>query len=344
MKRISYSELKYFASKVLLKSGLDKFSINAVSQALCETSLRGVDSHGIRLLKHYSESAENGRKNPKPKMKFIKKFPVLFTLDADDAFGHAAGFKAIDECIKIANKYGIGAVIVNNSSHAGSMASMALRASRKGYFSFAFTHADSLMKAHNSKKPFFGTNPICFSAPRKKSEPYCLDMSTTNISWNKLLNFRKTGKNLEQNIAANKNGKSTKFPDDAKSLFPIGSYKGFGLASMVEILCGVQSGMKTALDIPAMFTYDIRKKRKLGQFYMVMRIDGYLSKKEFYTSIDNLYKNLYNLENNRKILMPNDPEIATSKIRKKNGIPLDNEVYESLKYLSNKFKINLKIK
>ncbi len=343
MKKIAYNELQNFAKKVLKKSGLDNHSINSVSHALCETSLRGVDSHGIRLLKHYSESAIHGRKNPKPKMKFIKKFPVLCTLDADDAFGHAAGFKAIDECIKIAKKYGIGAVIVNNSSHAGSMASMALRASRKGFFSFAFTHADSLMKAHNAKKTFFGTNPICFSAPRKNSEPYCLDMSTTNISWNKLLNYRKTGKQLENNIAANKKGLSTTIPNDAISLFPIGGYKGFGLASMVEILSGVQSGMKTTLDIPPMFTYDIKKKRKLGQFYMVMRVDGYLSKKEFYRSIDNLYKKLYNLETNKKILMPNDPEIKTSKIRLKKGIPMDSEVYDSLKLLSKKFHISLKI-
>ena len=142
MKKIEYNELLKFTKKVLYKSGLDKFSLKAVTAGLCEASLRGVDSHGVRLLKHYSISAIKGRKNINPKMKFNKKFPALGVLDANDAFGHAAGFKAIDEGCKIANKYGIAAIIVNNSSHSGSMASMALKGARKGFFVFAFSHAD----------------------------------------------------------------------------------------------------------------------------------------------------------------------------------------------------------
>ena len=49
----------------------------SVTLGLCETSLRGVDSHGIRLLNHYVLSAVKGRKNPKPNYKFYKSFPAL---------------------------------------------------------------------------------------------------------------------------------------------------------------------------------------------------------------------------------------------------------------------------
>ena len=65
-KAINYKDLKVFAKKILLKIGLDKFSANTVTHGLCEASLRGVASHGIRLLPHYVNSALNGRKNPKP--------------------------------------------------------------------------------------------------------------------------------------------------------------------------------------------------------------------------------------------------------------------------------------
>lgn len=344
MKKIKYNELLKFTKKVLYKSGLDKFSLNAVTLGLCEASLRGVDSHGVRLLKHYSTSAIKGRKNINPKMKFNKKFPALGVLDANDAFGHAAGFKAIDEGCKIANKYGIAAIIVNNSSHSGSMASMALKGARKGFFVFAFTHADSLMKTYGGKNAFFGTNPICFAAPRKNKEPYCLDMSTTNISWNKLLNYKTLRKKLPHNIAADNKGHSTIFPELAKTLLPIGDYKGFGLASMIEILCGVQSGMKFGIDIPPMYTYPLNKKRKLSQFYIVIRTDGYLTKTKFLDSIDNLYKQLYKSENNKKhkIMMPNDPEINISKKRLKEGIPLDKEVFNSFMFLSKNFNIKFK--
>ena len=117
---------------------------------------------------HYVNSALKGRKNPKPKYKIFKPFPAIAVLNADNAFGHAAGMKAIDLCMKIANLYGVGVVAVKNSSHPGALASMALKAARQKYIAFAFTHADSLMLSHNGKKPYFGTNPICFSCPRKR--------------------------------------------------------------------------------------------------------------------------------------------------------------------------------
>ena len=57
MNLISYNSLKLFAQNILNKAGLDNFSSNAVTLCLCETSLRGVDTHGIRLLPHYVNSA-----------------------------------------------------------------------------------------------------------------------------------------------------------------------------------------------------------------------------------------------------------------------------------------------
>ena len=69
-KRINHKHLKGFLLKVLKKAGLDKHSADSVATGLYETSLRGVDSHGVRLINHYVYSAINGRKNPKPKYKW----------------------------------------------------------------------------------------------------------------------------------------------------------------------------------------------------------------------------------------------------------------------------------
>ena len=73
-KRINHKNLKKFISKVLKKVGLDKHSRMSVTTGLYEASLRGVDSHGVRLLNHYVLSAVKGRKNPKPNYKFYKSF------------------------------------------------------------------------------------------------------------------------------------------------------------------------------------------------------------------------------------------------------------------------------
>ncbi len=341
-KAINYKDLKVFAKKLLLKIGLDNFSANTVTHGLCEASLRGVTSHGIRLLPHYVNSALNGRKNPKPKFKFKKNFLSLGTLDADNAFGHAAGVKALKYCQNMAKKTGVGIVAVKNSSHPGALASIALPIAKKGYIVFAFTHADSLLLSHNGKRPYFGTNPICFAAPRQNEEPYCLDMATSMISWNKLLMFRTKKKKLDTQLASDSKGMSTSDPFEAKSLFGAGSYKGYGLASMVEVLCGIYTGMKFGRSIPAMYTTPISKKRKLGQFYIVIRTDGCISSKKFKSRMLQLSKEIRKepkKDKKSKVILPNDKEIIIMKRQIKKGVKINLETYRDLKKLSEKFNL-----
>ena len=64
MIRINYNKILQFNKDILRRAGLDNNSIEAVAIGLCEASLRGVDSHGVRLLPHYVRSAQLGRKNP----------------------------------------------------------------------------------------------------------------------------------------------------------------------------------------------------------------------------------------------------------------------------------------
>lgn len=341
MKKIKYKRLLEFTYSSLKKVKLSDYSAKTVSVGLCDASLRGVDSHGIKLLPHYVESALLGRKNPTPKFKFYKKFSSAYMLDADDGFGIAAGCKAIDKGIQVAKKNGICMIGVINSSHPGAMASIALRAAKSGYIAFAFTHADPLQLTFGGKRAFFGTNPICFVAPRHKKHPFCLDMATTRISWNKLLNFKRLKKKLPDNVAADQFGKTTKDPNKAKSLVSIGDYKGFGLASMVEILCSVLLGMNFGNDIPPMFTSSMSKPRKLGQFYMVLRSDAFISKSRFMQDLNKMSANLKLKEGKKTIYLPNDIEIITSKARMKTGIPLDNNLYNDLIKISQKLNIIL---
>lgn len=342
MKKILYENLVQFTHKILIEVGLDEFSTESVKTGLCETSLRGVDSHGVRLLPHYVNSALSGRKNPKPKFKISKTFPSIASLDADNAFGHAAGMKSIDVAMEMAEIQGMGIVAVSNSSHPGAMASMALKAARKGFIAFAFTHADALVLSHNGKRPYFGTNPICIAVPREEKEPYCLDMASSIVSWNKILLKKNSKGALLPGIAADSNGEITIDSAEATCLIPTGEYKGFGIASMVDILCGVYTGMQFGRSIPSMYKAPMDKPRSLGQFYMVMRADGVVNKKAFLTSMQDMSNQVRSEPSveGKEVMMPGDPEIKTSKIRMKEGVPLDDETLNSFIQLSDKYNLD----
>ena len=331
MYSVKYQDLINGIKTILLKEGTDLYTADSVSIGLSETSLRGVDSHGIRLLPHYLNALKNGRINGKPDFKIAKSFPAFVSLDADNAFGHAAGFKSIDIGMELANKFGIAAISVKNSSHPGAMASFSLKAARNGFCSFAFTHADSLIQSFNSKDSFFGTNPICFAAPRKNEEPFCLDMAPTFIPWNKILEQKEKNENLGEKYAVDTDGKKTDDPFLAKALLPIGNYKGYALASMVEVLCSILSGMNFGPHIPSMYGSPINQPRKLGQFYMVFRSDVNMPLAEFEQLLYQMSQEARaqkKVDKNKKVMVPNDPQIQFQKERGEKGIPLTNELYE----------------
>jgi len=315
--------------------GCDSFTQNAVARGLVETSLRGVDSHGLRLLPHYLRSAKCGRKNPTPNFSIKTLFPSILSLDADNAFGHAAGFYSIDKAIEVAKSQGVCAVSVFNSSHPGAMASFALEAARKGYACFAFTNADSLLISSNGRRPFFGTNPICFAAPRgEEYDQFCLDMAPTFISWNKLKALRLEDIPLPSGVAADSDGLEVTDGWMASSLFPIGDYKGYGLAAMVEILCGVLTGGGWGRGLPAMFEAPMNQGRHLSQFYLVMRVDISGSLDQFKARMIRLAQEISDepsRDSNAKVLLPNDIEIRTYKVRSNTGIPLIDSLYLELK-------------
>lgn len=341
---LKYNQLVRFTKSVLIKSGVNKFCAKYVSEGLCKASLRGTDSHGINLLPHYLNSVIYGRKNPKPNFKFYKKFNSSYLLDADNGYGISAGVKAIDKGCSVANKNGICSVGVINSSHPGALATIALHGVKKGFIVFAFTHADSLQLSYGSKRSYFGTNPICFAVPGNKNKHFCLDMATTNINWNKLLNYKRLGKKIPKGMAVDINGKITTNPEKAHSLTSIGGYKGFGLAAMVEILCSVFLGMNFGKNIPAMYKSSIKKPRKLGQLYIILRSDSFVIKKNFFRDLKKMSKEVKNhfpINKKKGIYLPNEIEIEFEKKRSKTGIPIDKDLFKKLENISQKFNIKI---
>ena len=332
MVKVKADVLRNRTESLLLDRGCDHYSAAAVADGLVETSLRGVDSHGIRLLPHYIRALEGGRINGRPVFKIDTLFPTLLFLDADGGFGHAAGFKAIDSGIQVAAEYGSAVISVKNSSHPGAMASFALRASRNGFCAFAFTNADALIQSFNSTERYFGTNPICFAAPRSgETDDYCIDMAPTYIPWNKLLECKEKQHRLPGKFAVDINGDPTDDPENSVGLMPIGGYKGFALASMVEVLCGVYSGMPYGSNIKGMYKAGLDEQRHLSQMYIIFKTTGIANSEneEFEDRLSKMcdeVRGQKSIDGSKNVMVPNDPQIASEQHRLLEGIELSSEV------------------
>jgi LDH2 family malate/lactate/ureidoglycolate dehydrogenase len=331
-----------FAELALIKCGVTESAAKATARGLWQASLRGVDSHGLRLLPHYLEAVKGGRINKCAEFRFQRTSASTGWLDADHGFGHAAGLSAMHHAMRLARDAGSGHVAVRNSSHCGSMAFFALEACTEDMIGTAYTHATPKMRSANATKAFFGTNPVCMAAPMLSEEPFCFDAATTLMSSNKIRVFGEQGLELPPGCGADAQGIETRDPEKVDQLLPIGDYKGFGIAMMVDILCGLMSGMPTGDEVSDMFKDPMSQKRHLGQFYSAVRIDAFEEPERFKTRLQELADRIRlepRLDPDVAVMIPGDPEKAYQADREARGIPLSRALVEKFEAIARELGI-----
>jgi LDH2 family malate/lactate/ureidoglycolate dehydrogenase len=325
-----------FVEQVFLTAGVDETSAKDTARGLWFASLRGVDSHGVRLLPHYLKAVQLGRINAHPVFTFNQTSPSTGLLDADHGFGIAAGICAIHHAVALAKEAGTGQVAVFNSNHCGSMATFALEACKEDMIGTAYTNATPKMRTPNATTSFFGTNPICLAAPMASEDPFCYDGSTTVMSANKIRVYGERGLKLPSKCGAGEDGNETIVPADVTQLLPIGDYKGFGMAMIVDLLCGLLTGMPAGDEVTEMFNGPPSDKRYLGQFYGAQRIDAFQDAAHFKSRLQAMAERIREqprLDTHTPVQVPGDPEKAFQLDREKNGIPIsdrDQKKFDSI--------------
>ncbi len=229
--------------KIFIIHHLSKKHSEICADYLIKAELIEAKSHGLARVKMYCDRIKKKLINPKPNIKIKRINSSISHINADNSIGFVSANIGINQAIKNAKKTGIGLVAIKNSGHYGLSSFYAEQAVKKNLIVFCFTNAPPALAPHGAKRSLFGTNPICFGAPTGKV-PFILDTSTSIINRGKIRRAHKLGKKIPYGVALNKLGKITINPLEALrgTQLPIASYKGSGLAWMVDILSGVLTG------------------------------------------------------------------------------------------------------
>jgi hypothetical protein len=105
----------------------------------------------------------------------------------------------------------------------------------------------------------------------------------------------------------------------------MGDYKGFGIAMIVEILCGLLSGMPAGDSVSDMFNDPLSQKRLLGQFYSALRVDVFEEPDRFKARLQDMVERIRRQPQRERavpVQVPGDPEKAFRADRQANGIPI----------------------
>lgn len=339
MKFIKHEVVKQFMHDILKKKNLKKEYADYVVNGLIETSLRGVDSHGVRLFPHYIKAIESGRINTNPNISIKQNSNSTALIDADSTFGHVSGMVATKKAIELAKSNGMASVGVFNSTHFGAAAYFALEIAKNNMIGLSFTHADALVAPYNGKKSLFGTNPICFAAKGVGDDMFCLDMSTSQVSYNKVMTYKEDAKEIELGWGVDSNGLDVTDPSAVNSLKPSGLYKGQGLGMMVEILCALLTGAPFDHELSKMFADPIEKKRELGHFFIAIDITSFQNIDNFQERISSLMNIVRGQESisDIPVMASGDPEVKAYNDRFHNGLPMKDFDYNEFKKLANEF-------
>ena len=339
-KRINHEKLTRFVQAAFEKLGVAAGDAQIAAEALVAADLRGVDTHGvIRFSPHawYVKWLSEGSMTAKPNIRVTSETPSTALLDGDRGMGMVVGHRAMELAIDKAQSCGIGMVGVRNSRHYGMSAQYAMQALAHDMIGIAMTNAGRQVVPTFGREARFGTNPMCFAVPADKELPFVLDMATTTAAAGKLELAARLEKSIPTGWALDEKAQATQDPriaQRARRLLPLGgsrdngSHKGYGLAVLVEILCGVLTGTVTALNADQ----DPR-----GHFFGAIRVDAFRPVAEFKKDMDRLIRELKStppIEGQRRVYVAGEIEFETAEERAERGIPLLPSVLKGLREVS----------
>ncbi len=342
--RVSEAELAAFCFAALSRAGADKATAEAATRAMIHGSIHGIDSHGVRLLNHYVRVIEGGRVNPAPHMSFDPGRVAVATLNGDHGHGALATSVAMERAIALAKEAGTGSVAIRNSSHFGPAGFYALQAAEAGLIGLAVCNSDAFVRLHGGATPFHGTNPIAMAAPVDGQRPWLLDMATSAIPYNRIMLHRSLGTALPADVASAETGADTTDAMRASMLVPLGgafSYKGAGLAGLVEIFSAMLTGMTLSAAILPMEGEDVTTPRCMGAFVMAFDPEAFVGREDFARRMKNYVDSLRSSASadGQTVMAPGDREWAEAERRRRGGIPLDPQTIRRFAALRQRFDL-----
>ncbi|MBI4319927.1 MAG: Ldh family oxidoreductase [Chloroflexi bacterium] len=340
--RVDCQALVEFVTQVFVKLGVPREDAFTTADNLVQADLRGVDSHGVQRLGRYVRGIKKGTILTNPVVSVARETPSTALIDGGSGLGQPVGKLGMELCLKKAEQAGGAFVAVRNSNHYGIAGYYAMMALPRQMIGLSFTNSRPLAVPTYGREMIIGTNPISIAVPAAGERPFVLDMATSVVPIGKVEVAARKGISIPLGWAVDSAGRPTTDPKAVLSgggVLPLGGtaefsgYKGYGLAVMVDILCGVLSGAaygqlvdakKDGQDQPA----------NVGHFFAAMRVDAFRPLDEFKATMDDLIlrlKSSAKAEGESRIFVAGEKEYEREEEYRRDGIPLYRQVADEIR-------------
>ncbi len=357
---LAFEDAKNFMTEAFIKIGIPKEDAEICVDVLLESDKRGINSHGVNRFKPiYIDRIKAGILNPVTNDEIIRETKTTAVVDGHNGMGMVISKKAMQLAIDKAKEYGMGMVVVRNSTHYGIAGYYATMASNAGMIGITGTNARPSIAPTFGVENMLGTNPLTFGLPTDEAFPFVLDCATSITQRGKIEFFAKTNQATPKGMVIGRDGKAKTdsveilkaLTTGEAALAPLGGigeelagYKGYGYATVVEILsAALQAGsfmkMLTGKDENGNLT-----PYPLGHFFIAIDTEAFMGLEPFKKIAGDILRDLRNSKlapGSDKIYTAGEKEYLAWLKRKDQGIPLNEGIKNDFKTV--KEMLNLEI-
>ncbi len=343
---IPFEVIEKFMVDVMEKAGIQREDGAIVADVLVKADKLGFDSHGVNRLKPiYLDRIKDGILNPVTKLDVVKETPTTAVVDGNNGMGHVIAKKSMQIAIDKAKQYGMGMVAVRNSTHYGFAGYYPLMATVQNMIGITGTNARPSIAPTFGVENMLGTNPLTFGMPTDEDFPFLLDCATSITQRGKVEVYARMGKEMPKGWVIDENGESKtnsrEVLDDLNAgraaFTPLGGvgedgggYKGYGYATVVEIL---SAALQQGAYLKMLMGIENGKKvpYPLGHFFIAIDINAFTEPADFRKTAGNILRDLRasrKMPGQKRIYTAGEKEHDTWMLRKDKGVPFNDALFD----------------
>lgn len=287
--KFSCNSIERFARKAFMHVGVPEKDATQAAAVIAQAERSGVNSHGLQRLPMYLNRLLDGAVNLHPELKMTSQVPGCMAFDGDNGLGIVNGPRVLEKVMERAKEHGIAAATLCHSNHYGAGNYYGWKLAEAGLIGICMTNTSPCMAPTGGAESLLGSNPLTVAFPTKNHDPIVLDMATSAVSLGKLQVMAGAGKEAPLGWVLDPNGNPSTDPAaplKGGSMLPIGGYKGYGLAVIIDLFSAVLSGACYGRDIGRLGVPGSTQPEGIGQFFLAIDPLKFLSEELFYDRID----------------------------------------------------------
>lgn len=346
---VDWNIITNFVTDAFIGYGIPETDAKICTDVLLESDKRGIESHGVNRFKPiYLDRIKAGIQNPVTNFEVIRETLTTAVIDGHDGMGQVIGVRSMNMAIEKAKKYGMGMVVARNSTHYGIAGYYATMATKAGCIGITGTNARPSIAPTFGVENMLGTNPLTFGMPTDEEFPFVLDCATSITQRGRIEYYSRVGKPTPAGMVIGRDGEAKTDSDQILSdlnnghaaLAPLGGigeelagYKGYGYATVVEILSAALQQGNFLLALTGMEESGKRGPYHLGHFFIAIDTEAFLGLEAFKKTCGDILRELRSSAKApgcERIYTAGEKEYLAWEQRKDSGVPINEAVQQEI--------------